>query len=105
MKQYIDKDALVAEMYKILDYIDEHSYVDYAIGAQRFVDKLQHTINTIEVKEVDLEKEITDYINRHYHIRFDETLERGNNPLTTLDFEEIAKHFFELGLKINQKGE
>lgn len=43
----------MAEMYKISDYIDEHSDIEYAIGAQRFFDKLQNVINTLEVKEVE----------------------------------------------------
>ena len=51
----IDKSALVAEIDNILDYIDEHWDTDYAIGAQRFADKLQDSIDTLEVKEVDLE--------------------------------------------------
>ena len=46
---------------------------------------------------VDLEKEMIAYIERHFHIRYDETLEVGNDPLTTHDFEEIARHFYELG--------
>ena len=56
MTQYIDKDALVVEIDNILDYIDEHWDTDYAIGAQRFADKLQDAIDTLEVKEVDLKK-------------------------------------------------
>ena len=44
-----------------------------------------------------LEEEITSYIKKHYHIRNDETLERGNDALTTYDFAEIARHFYEIG--------
>lgn len=50
-----------------------------------------------EQPEVDLEEEITAYIERHFHIRYDETLEVGNDPLTTHDFEEIARHFWNKG--------
>ena len=50
-----------------------------------------------EQQKVDLEEEITAYIERHFHIRYDETLEVGNDPLTTHDFEEIARHFYERG--------
>ena len=56
MTQYINKDALVVEIDNVLDYIDEHWDTDYAIGAQRFADKLQDAIDTLEVKEVDLKK-------------------------------------------------
>jgi len=57
-----------------------------------FIDSLQQ-----EQPEVDLEKEMTAYIERHFHVRYDETLENGNDPLTTFDFCEIARHFYELG--------
>ena len=56
MTQYIDKDALVVEIDNVLGYVDEHWDTDYAIGAQRFADKLQDAIDTLEVKEVDLKK-------------------------------------------------
>ena len=48
-------------------------------------------LNTLEVKEVDLEKEI----------------EQEYNPMDGLSFEEfarIAKHFVELGIKIQKEG-
>lgn len=47
--------------------------------------------------EVDLEEEMTSYIERNFHIRSDETLEVGNDPLTTFDFEKIARHFAKWG--------
>lgn len=56
MIHLIDKDALVADIDNILDYIDEHWDTDYAIGAKRFADKLQDAIDTLEVKEVDIDK-------------------------------------------------
>lgn len=56
MAHLIDKDDLVAKIDNILDYIDEHWDTDYAIGAKRFADKLQDAIDTIEVKEVDIDK-------------------------------------------------
>lgn len=106
MTQYINKDTLVAEIKRRKELVSDPilSCNDLMIGERNAFFNLLSFINTLEVKEVNLEEEITDYINRHYHIRFDETLERGNDPLTTMDFEEIAKYFFELGLKA-QKGE
>ena len=44
---------MVAEIDKIMDYADEYWDTDYDIGAQRFADKLQDAINSLEVKEVD----------------------------------------------------
>ena len=101
MTQYIDKAAVVAEIYRLRDFANDRWDIEEMNGVDKFLDKLIPYINSLKVKEVDLDNEITDYINKHYHIRFDETLERGNDPLTTIDFEEIAKHFFELGLKVN----
>jgi hypothetical protein len=101
----IDKSAVVAEIYRLRDFANDRWDIEEVNGVDKFLDKLIPHINTLESKEVDLENEITDYINRHYHIRYDETLERGNDPLTTWDFNEIAKHFFELGLKQSSSDE
>lgn len=45
----------------------------------------------------ELEEEMKRFIDAHYHTRFDETLENGNDPLTVFDFEDIARHFAEWG--------
>ena len=49
-------------------------------------------LDTLEVKEVDLEKEIEKSLKRHSML-----------AVGKKDFTDIAKHFFELGLA--QKGE
>lgn len=41
----------------------------------------------------DLDEEILAFLNKHYTIRNDETLECCGDPLTTQDFEDIARHF------------
>lgn len=109
MTQYIDKDALVTEIERRRDL----HYKYYMKNGAGSISECKYDedrdilsfINTLEVKDVDLDEEITDYINRYYHIRFDETLERGNDPLTTIDFEEIVKYFFELGIKVQKGGD
>jgi len=56
----------------------------------------------VEVKEVNLEKEIKE-VQRNY-----KTIEEYEGYLCTMyanNIEWIAKHFFELGLKASQKGE
>ena len=90
----IDKAAVVAEIERIEYETNYEPFTDEVLGKRNVCREIREFIDTLEVKEVDLDNEITDYINNHYHIRFDETLERGNDPLTTIDFEEIAKHFF-----------
>jgi hypothetical protein len=85
MTQYIDKDALVA---MIKHHIKEetHSY---------FCKCLLSEIDTLEVKEVDLEKEFDNYANGILacDIQFE--------PFTHLH--NCAKYFFELGLKTKSK--
>ena len=56
--------------------------------------------HSIEVKEVDLNKEIKDYFNKQPII----TRSKGIDYQLIPSGEEIAKHFFELGLRA-QKGE
>ena len=90
----IDKDALVAEIDKKLAIT---SYANY--GAQRIwaYNDVKEIINTLEVKEVDLEKELEEWIKYGPHT---------NYPWCTIPdaIKITAEHFFELGLKA-QKGE
>lgn len=122
MTQYIDKAALVAEIEKLkADALQKKSHckrsglerIMHQIGAYN---KVISIIDTMEVKEVDLEKEIEEYayslphgttgscsyvsdkklpIARNFGIKHDWNYEAVEN---------IAEHFFELGLKA-QKGE
>lgn len=57
MAQYIDKDALVAEIKKI--YNEDYKFLpsDIAENIQDFKDDVLRNIDTLEVKVVDLEKE------------------------------------------------
>ena len=80
MEQYISKSALVAEINKrIIDAPVNN------IGHQRVwaYNDVKDIIATIEVKGVDLEKEWKKF------------LKDGD-----VGFKEIAKHFFELGLRL-----
>lgn len=101
MAQYIDKDALVADIERLIsngqvklqesqqcnDYESSVAWSEHIATCG----KVLSLLNTIEVKEVDIDKQI----------------EYEYNPIDGLSFEEferIAKHFFELGLQA-QKGE
>lgn len=57
--------------------------------------ELSYFIDHLETKEVDLEKEIKDYFNNQPII----TKSKGIDYQLIPSGEEIAKHFFELGLK------
>lgn len=99
MKQYILKSDIVAEIEKLqLCTMDEHMnfYSAEAQGEYNALSKLDSFLDTLEVKEVDLEKEIDNYIDTK------EIWEIQEAPLTSI--ENAAIHFFELGLKA-QKGE
>ena len=68
--------------------------------------KVIHLLNNIEVKEVDLEKEISDYLTLyHLHVKDGGRVVFDNNdsPNFMCDIRHIAKHFYELGIKA--KGE
>lgn len=93
----LDKDALVAEIEKCKkdiptgctwgDNLEEGS----RIGQEEAYERVLCFINTLEVKEVDLEKEATRFVQTK------EFAECEGSPVLCL-----AKHFFELGL--NAKG-
>lgn len=96
----IDKDAVVAE---IKGYISNYkeivaktnrndsTWVDSISIIDTKIDVLQHVLfflNTLEVKEVNLEKEIEEYLSIYW------PNEKDLHPFLG----HVAKHFFELGL-------
>ena len=87
MTQYIDKAAVVAEIEKLRE-----NNCLFDVCAYNVCGELLSFLDTLEVKEVDLKKEIKRWKNEH-----------GVYGMDDLDF-IFAKHFFELGLK-TRKGE
>ena len=86
MANLIDKDALVAWAKET--YLCENASMIRKVCYKQLLEHL----DTLEVKEVDLNEEI----------------KLNYNPVDGLEFEEykrIAKYYFELGLKVAQKGE
>ena len=96
----IDKDVLTEKLWERRikhRYFGGSPYSEY--GHED--DEILSLINTLEVKEVDLEKEIKkEYLERRCYGGKNNMFVILNEP----QFNEIAKHFFELGLK-TQKGE
>ena len=95
MAQYIDKSTLVAEIEKRLHQLTDAAF-DSKIG--RNLIEIKDFLNTLKVKEVDLEKEIA-LVKGDY-----EQVDVAWNK----DFDFIARHFFELGMAVSikaQKGE
>jgi len=92
MAHLIDKDALVAEIKERIKTYNK----GYTNGDDRRADALEvllRDIDTLEVKEVDLEKSLTGFMGRYAY-------ENSGEYPSAID---IAKHFYELGLA--QKGE
>lgn len=59
-------------------------------------------LDTLEVKEVDLEKELESWRHNHFHGRRDK--EASGEYLERVSQLELAKYFFELGIKAQKGG-
>ena len=116
--EYIPKSPLVVEIEKLISNgklkcqqsLENNDEVIYAAWSEHIATcgKILSLINTLEVKEVNFSTEVYKYLDEHFNVYDDvnKTLQTKENKtlLGRKDFEDIAKHFFELGLKI-QKGE
>ena len=59
MTRYIDKSEMIAEIKKLKGKVSDNS--SYCNGWQQALRMLEISINSLETKELDLEKEIKDY--------------------------------------------
>lgn len=108
MKQYIEKSAVVAEIDKRIEenkadiqratskHLEEY-FEGYEDALVLFKEKF---LDTIEIKEINLDKEIKDYFDNQPII----TRSKGIDYQLIPSNEDIAKYFFNLGLKV-YKGE
>jgi hypothetical protein len=114
MEQYIDKSAVVAEIErKIEAHKETLKNCDSSIsemvlkGSMSAYQSLLHFFDTLEVKEVDYERELSKYISNGIH-RFFPNVDDDYCKMDSVIWQdyviETAKHFFELGLK-TKKGE
>lgn len=109
MKQFIDKDALVAELESKKKYAQ--TLGDKAINGsmQQFYDGMKQGcvdtlsfVNSLKVKEVDLDfQRFAKEMEAVFSLPYSETVNTEENPMKW-EF-AIAKHFFELGLKYGNK--
>jgi len=114
MTQYIPKDALVAEIESkrkcaqtLGDNAINSSMQQFYDGMkQGYVDILS-SIDTLEVKEVDLKQLYREYVNNTYTEEFAQNILDGNikGDLDNSDLFGIMSYGFELGLKAAQRGE
>ena len=103
MAQYIDKSALVAEIKRRIDLLrTNESGVFHTFASEMIIIEYENMLSfldTLEVKEVDLEQEIQQHIKDCLDIKFPTT----DVKMIAKDVEYTARMFFELGLKV--KGE
>ena len=107
--ELIDKSALMTEIEKIVadetESIKSFEHSKNASEVQRgnarigVLTYLRFFLNTLKVKDVDLEKEIDDA-----EKRFGDIDEMGGYRILIFadEFRNVLRHFFELGLKVNQ---
>ena len=99
MEQYIPKSALIAEAEKRIKTNKECMLglrnLDYYQGKVDALNEVLAFLDTLEVKEVDLDEEFDRYCANLYLIDLE------NEPYAELF--ECAKYFYELGLKAKGK--
>ena len=109
MEQYIRKSAVIAEIERLKDQLLYGACSSQISMQTRCKEEAYNEVlsflDTLEVKEVDLEKEIKEQIDKYYEICNKKLEEMGedDNDISFLTLDGFAKHFFELGLKA--KGE
>jgi len=98
MEQYIPKSALIAEIESKRKYAQTLGDIAINSSMQQFYDGMKQgcidilsTLDTLEVKEVDLDTEIMKYQREIY-----------DRDTTVRD---VAKYFFELGMVVSNKAQ
>ncbi|MBO6272571.1 hypothetical protein J6O48_07300 [bacterium] len=107
----IDKDAVVTELERLYD-LECNNTSNLSCGKKIILRHILLFLDTLEVKEVDLEKEIKNGIynlsNLYCYMEdlFNGNEEEGVYPIpenVKNELFEFAKHFFELGLKAKRE--
>ena len=97
MAHLIDKDALIAKIKHHLQFTPEHTNA-FIEGEEHAYKTILSFLDDLEVKEVDLEKEIEE-VKHNYKVD-----DNRHTSICSADIEWLANHFFELGLRA-QKGD
>ena len=108
MPKYINKDKVIEELKKRIEkYKILHSNSQLNLSKIALKENIVEYYNflsfldTLEVKEVDLEKEIKEQIDKYYENCNKKLEEMGedDNDISFLTLDDFARHFYELGLK------
>ena len=104
--KFIPLDAIVAEIDRRISILQKHPMENHKTICH--LDSLKQSINSLEVKEVDIEKEVIDWWNAHYSSKAYTFEGYTGHYIENSTLIEIAKHFYELGMVASnktQKGE
>lgn len=94
----IELDALVAEIERLEGSLSPNFYeYDYDAAKVELLEKIEKFLDTLEVKEVDLEKHLKEDIEDVFFDLNGVAVKGATHYLTVEDVKDIAKHFFELG--------
>lgn len=98
MAQYLEKSAVIAEIERLKEYhVNERD--DFEKGYHNALNLVCTFLDAIDVKEVDVEKEIKDFLRKQPIV----SRSQGTDLRLVPSPKEIAEHFYELGLKAAQK--
>lgn len=99
MAHLIDKGALVAEIERRMQCYSGNGCEPNSAKWVELI-SIKHFLDALEVKEVDLKKEADEMWNYVFsELGWDENTRMA---ITHKEFMALAKHFFELGLKVKQ---
>ena len=96
MAHLIDKNALIAKIKHHLQFTPESTNA-FIEGEEHAYRTILSFLDTLELKESDLEKEIED-VKHNYKVD-----DNRHTSICSVDIEWIAEHFFELGLKTQKR--
>lgn len=101
--ELIDKSAVVAEIerrkHKLLDNIMFEHDKEWVVRTAHQLNRIIMFLDTLEVKEVDLEKHLKEDIEDVFFDLDGVAVKGATHYITVEDVKYIAKNFFELGLK------
>lgn len=109
----IDKDKIAAEIEKLISNgklkcqqsQENNDQVSYIAWSEHIATcgKILSFLNTLETKEIDIEKEVIDWWNSHYSSKAYTFEGYTGHYLENSTVIEIAKYFYELGLNTQKE--
>ena len=96
MTQYIDKSDLIKKIDNLKHKIDNR--YSYSNGWKDALRMVEAELDTLEVKEVDLDDVIENYIHENFGERWD-----GCVPVGCFELDSMAEHFYMLGFNARKE--